>query len=115
MPIWPTTLPPPALNTYQETPPNNVIRSPMDKGPAKIRRRSTANIRPISFSLKLTPAQTQILDDFYTEETFSGAEEFDIIHPRTEAPCSARFVNPPQYGDQEATIFNVSVSLEILP
>lgn len=115
MAVWPATLPPPALNSLQESPPNNTIRSQMDKGPAKVRRRTTANIRPLAFNLKLTPAQVQTLDDFYNITTFSGADEFDYVHPRTGAGCSARFVQPPGYSEQEGTIYNASVSLEILP
>lgn len=115
MATWPATLPPPALSTLQEAPPNNTIRTQMDKGPAKIRRRTTANIRPIAFSLKLTKAQVQTLDDFYNITTYSGADEFDFIHPRTDQPCTARFVQPPGYNEQEGMVYNASVSLEIMP
>lgn len=115
MPTWPVTLPAPALNSLQESPPNNVLRTQMDKGPDKVRRRTTANIRPISFTLLLTPAQIQILDDFYTTETYSGTERFDYVHPRTDEDCVARFVQPPQYNEREGVIYSCSVSLEILP
>lgn len=92
----------------------------MDVGPDKVRRRTTANIRPISFTLALTPAQTQILDDFYTTDTFSGADEFDYNHPRTNAACRARFVQPPEYkemGGQKPTagLYSATISLEIMP
>lgn len=115
MAVWPTSLPAPALNSLNETPPNNVIRSSMDRGPAKLRRRTTANIRPLSFSLMLTPEQTQILDDFFTTDTFSGAEQFDFTHPRTGAAVKARFVDPPSYNETEGVLYAASVSLEILP
>lgn len=115
MPSWPNTLPPPALSTLTETPPDNSIRSNMDKGPAKVRRRTTANVRPIAFTLKLTPAQTQILDDFYDNDTLSGSEVFDYTHPRTLQACTARFSQPPQYAEQESVIYTASVTLEIMP
>lgn len=115
MPTWPITLPAPALNTLEESPPDNTIRTTMDKGADKVRRRTTANIRPISFSMMLTEAQTEILDDFYTADTFSGSEAFDYTHPRTGAAVQARFVNPPNYAEREGQVYAAAVSLEILP
>lgn len=115
MSVWPVTLPAPALNSLRETPPNNTIRTNMDKGPDKVRRRTTANVRPISFTLKLTPAQVATLDTFYDNTTFSGADEFDYTHPRTGAAVTARFVSPPEYSESEGVIYNCSISLEIMP
>lgn len=115
MPTWPASLPAPAINTYKETPPQNTMRSRTDKGPAKTRRRTTSNVRPVSFTLKLTPAQVTILDDFFVDDTASGALEFDYTHPRTGASVTARFTEEPDYSDIEATIYNVPVALEIMP
>lgn len=115
MSTWPASLPPPALNTLKEAPPNTTIRSQMDKGPDKVRRRTTANIRPISFVLKLTPAQVEILDTFYVTTTAGGADEFTYTHPRTAASVVARFVSPPDYAESEGVIYNCSIALEILP
>lgn len=115
MAVWPTSLPAPALNSLQESPPDNVIRTNMDKGPAKVRRRTTANIRPISFILVLTAAEVAALDTFYVDDTFSGSEAFDYTHPRTGLACTARFVSPPEYSEREKAGYTVSVSLEIMP
>jgi hypothetical protein len=87
----------------------------MDKGADKVRRRSTANVRPIGFSLSLTEAQVEILDTFYVTTTLSGSVEFDFIHPRTGATVEARFVSPPSYSEREAVMYSCSVQLEILP
>lgn len=115
MALWPDTLPAPALSTLQESPPDNLIRTQMDKGPAKVRRRTTANVRPISFTLRLTPAQVETLDEFYVTTTYSGADEFTYIHPRTGATVNARFTEPPSYSENEGAIYNTSISLEIMP
>lgn len=115
MTTWPSTLPSPAINTFSEAPPNNIIRSSMDKGYDKVRRRTTASIRPISFTLKLTDDQVTIIDDFYNDETVGGSLSFDYIHPRTGATVEARFAEPPSYQSNENVIYDVSVSLEILP
>ena len=115
MAVWPTELPAPALNSFNETPPMNAIRSNMDRGPAKVRRRTTANVRPVSFTLLLTQEQTQILDDFFVNDTFSGAEQFDFTHPRTGAAVKARFAGEPSYSETEGIIYSAAVQLEIMP
>ena len=115
MAIWPAALPAPALNSLRESPPDNAMRSNMDKGPAKVRRRTTANIRPMQFSLALDPDLVDVLDDFYNDDTFSGSIAFTFTHPRTLETVQARFTGPPQYGEAEGAIYNVSVQLEILP
>ncbi len=114
---WPASLPAPALNTLRETPPNNSIASQMDKGPAKVRRRTTANVRPISFIMKCTPDQIATLDDFYDNTTFSGSVDFDYTHPRTGAAVTARFKpeTPPTWDEQEGVLYNATIELEILP
>lgn len=115
MPVWPVALPPPALSTLNEAPADNALRSNMDKGPAKLRRRTTANTYPLSFMLWLTSDEVDILKDFYDNETFSGSEEFDYVHPRTGEACQARFAERPSWSEREAVVYGASVSLEILP
>ncbi len=115
MVTWPAALSAPALNSYIESPPKNTIRTQMDKGPSKVRRRTTSNVRPISFNLKLTPAEVTTLDTFYDTTTASGAIEFDYTHPRTSAAVTARFVSIPQYSEVEGVLYNCAIQLEILP
>lgn len=113
MAVWPSQFCP-LINSFQESPPQNLIRSDMDVGPAKIRRRTTANIRPVSFRMFLNKANVAVLDNFYLNDIMSGAEAFDFTHPRTGQLVQARFQEPPQYQNQ-STGYNVSISLEILP
>lgn len=113
MAVWPEQFCP-LINSFQETPPENTIRTTMDRGPAKVRRRTTANVRQVSFNLFLKNDGVDVLDDFFTTDTFSGADDFDFIHPRTKESVKARFVSPPQYRNR-GTGYEVSISLEILP
>lgn len=114
MATWPTGMCPLA-GSYNETPPNNTIRTSMDRGPDKVRRRTTANVRPISFKMLLTKTQLATFENFFQNETFSGAEAFDYTHPRTGAAVRARFVNPPSWSDRGRSMYDVQVQLEILP
>lgn len=115
MAAWPYQLPPPALNTFREALPDNRLRSNMDKGPAKVRRRSTANIAPMSFSLNLTDSQWAILKTFFNDTTFGGTEVFDFDHPKTGEPLRCRFVEVPEASDREGVINIVPISLEVMP
>lgn len=116
MAVWPFNTTTHIINgSFKETPPNNTIRSKMEVGPEKIRRRTTANVRPISFVLRLTEDELDTLDEFYNDDTYSGADEFDFTHPRTAAAVKARFIQPPEYGDVKKGQYQVVVQLEILP
>lgn len=115
MAIWPAALPAPALDTFTESPPNNKIRSTNDKGPPKERRRTTANVRPIAFTLKLTSEQVDILDEFFVETLYSGVLAFDMEHPRTGQIVSCKFADEPTYAESSGIIYNCAISLEIQP
>lgn len=99
---------------YKEAPPDLSMRSGMDTGPDKVRRRQTAGARPISFPMFLNDLEMDDLDTFYTTTTESGSISFDFISPRTGVTYSARFTGPPQYAANEG-YYNVDVGLEILP
>jgi len=96
---------------YKESPPERVIRSKMDVGPDKVRRRSSAAVRNLSVVLSLTDALLATFDAFYLA---NDAIAFTFPDPRTATNVQARFVSPPKYVYEE-TIWNVSVELEILP
>jgi hypothetical protein len=115
MASWPITLPTGFFQRdYEESPPNLLLRSQMDEGPAKVRRRFTAGVRPIRGKIKLTPTQVGILDDFYVDDCDSGATAFTYTHPRTGASVLVRWVEPPKYKPQGLN-YLVDISLEILP
>lgn len=115
MPTWPTEAR--IMQTgYSSAPANNVIRSGMDVGPDKVRRRTTSNIRPVSFSMLLSDAAWAIFDDFYVNELMSGALAFDFVEPPTGLTVQARFTgNPPQYKRRPGYGWDVECQLEILP
>jgi hypothetical protein len=115
MATWPNTLPSPRINTIQEAPADNLIRTRMDRGPDKVRRRTTANAKKISFRLLLSKAQRDALITFYETTTFSGADAFTYVHPIDSGNVSARFVSPPAFTDLNGQYYNATVELEILP
>lgn len=100
--------------SFTETPPQNVLRTQMDAGPAKLRRRSTSAVRPMSVTLFLTKAQVATFDTFYVTTLSSGAALFNMYHPRTHVTGEYRIVNQPMYTPMDEG-YSVRVDLELLP
>ena len=57
MPSWPATLPRALQGSYQETRPDNVLRTQTEVGPGITRRRTIANVAKVQFDLLLTTTQ----------------------------------------------------------
>lgn len=112
---WPSTLPLPLQSGSSETPPKNAIRTEMDAGPAKVRRRYTAAARAFSLRYHMTAAQIGTFDTFYVTTSQGQSLAFTWNHPRTNDACEGRFIpGSAQYSsiDHEG---DVSVQIEILP
>lgn len=115
MAAWPVTLPTaPNQDGFQESPPNNVIRTAMDVGLAKLRRRSTSAPRIITCSYDLTQTQVGYLDAFYVSTTYGGTDPFTWTHPRTGSSLTVRFAAPPAYQPLEYLIRAI-IQLEVAP
>ena len=118
MPTWPLTLPQkPLTEGYREAPVAGAIRSPMEMGPAKQRRRFTGNLITITCVFDLTVAQKATLDTFWFTTLGCGAAAFDWAHPVSGAVVSARFVadQPPTIVAKDASLFFVECQLEVTP
>lgn len=96
---------------YSESPPERTIRTNMDVGPAKVRRRTFAATSPIAFSMYLTNSEWNTLYDFYLA---NDATVFNFVHPRTGQTVKARFSDIPD-GSFNQTMWSVNVKLEIMP
>ena len=116
MTTWPDTLPAsPLLDGFRETVQNTALRTEMEQGPAKLRRRTTAGVRTMSVAFVLSAAQVAILDTFYLTTLQGGTLSFDFTHPRTAAAVTCRFVKPPEYGVLNGAYFKTALDLEIVP
>lgn len=114
MAIWPVTLPQRLLaSDFEEIPPDLTIRTQMDSGAPKVRRRWSAAPRLFSCRLLLTGAQTETLDAFYYTTLVGGFDAFDWLHPRTLAAGSFKLVGPPRYSAAGAGMFFVTLQLEL--
>jgi hypothetical protein len=115
MPEWPNNLPSPLIEGYRETIPDNTLRSSVDQGIAKLRRRSTAAPRMLSVHYLFSSAQLEVLEGFYQDTLLSGVLRFDYQHPRSGAAVVCRFRQPPSIEAVSPAYSRVAIELEILP
>ena len=116
--IWPAGLPQVVEKGFTESMGLNVLRTPMDAGPAKMRRRS---LKPtvMNVSFLLTTAQVSTLETFVFT-TLNGTARFGFPHPRKGTQVEARIV-PGQDGSyytlsyRAPGYYGVALQLEILP
>lgn len=113
MVAWPSQLKP-NRQSYKERPAKNIMRSPMDYGPAKVRRRTTSNARPVTFTVFVDKVTANILYDFYVDTLIDGSLSFDFTSVLTGETVKARFTEEPDFSAQE-TMWSIAVSLELLP
>lgn len=117
---WPTanSFPQSPQKGFSESIGVNIIRSPMDAGPAKQRRRSQ---RPSTMDLSfiLTTAQTQTLEAFVFND-LEGVKRFNFQHPRLYTTVEVRIV-PQSEGELfrlqylAPGYWQASLKFEILP
>jgi len=123
IPIWPTTLPQSPQKGFTESIGANIIRSPMDAGPAKMRYRGKSP-NQMNLSFIMTTAQVDTLETF-VNDTLKGVKRFSFKHPRyagqqNQPTVEVRIV--PQNGGQSYQLqymapgyWTVTTQFEILP
>lgn len=117
VPSWPTTLPQQLfVNGYRQSFAETTIKSEMDAGPAKVRRRFTAGVEPVSGTMLLTETQLGYLRTFFVDTLLGGSLRFSWTKPPAHtAACEMRFTESPSWTAVEPEVYEVSLSLEILP
>lgn len=96
---------------------DTVIRSDMDTGPAKLRRRSTKGIDKVTCSQKMAFDDFQTVYDFFDIDLNGGVTPFTFNHPFTGVPTDWRFISPPEFKPlgNGGIEFGISMSWEKLP
>ena len=119
MPVdaWPLTLPQKFLrSSYAEGMGDGLLRSKMDIGPAKVRRRSSAAPRPLEVTARMTVTQVRTMRTFVSGTLLGGALPFSIPDPLGGgALLMVRLAEMPRWTAVSDVIYDVSLSLEVLP
>lgn len=113
MASWPSSLPQlPLVDGYQEQAGQNVIRSQVDSGPMKRRRRFTTSRDRFQMVFEMESAELSIFKDFFRFTLAHGALSFDYQHPQELVPATFAFVGEPAYRCIGGTIWQVQCVLE---
>ena len=120
MPNWPEFMPAPVYDDIAiGAPVGAVIRTDMDAGPAKQRRRFTAAPRPVTLAFEpISAANIAAFETFYADELAHGALDFHMQHPITDAVQRFRFVASEEpWGIRPVgkDAYRLDVNLELLP
>jgi hypothetical protein len=116
--VWPETLPQKLLvDGYSQSAANTLLRSEMETGPAKQRRRFSAGTVPLSGKLILDWDELDILRAFYDTTLVGGSLRFIWKDPIDQLSGNAqmRFTSPITWTTYGAGLFSVSLNLEIMP
>lgn len=114
---WPITIPQTlSVDGYGEAAPDTNIRSAMDAGPAKVRRRATCAVRPVTGKMVMTEAELGDFRDFYDDDLLGGSLRFNWVDPWDGTTAvEMRFTAPYTISAFGHEAFEVGMSLEILP
>lgn len=118
MASWPATLPSPAVGSGTVEPWPNAIRTKMDAGTPKMRRRYTAVGANVTYSIPgLTRTQVETLETFVVT-TLKDVLPFDWKDWRKVGTPVAtyRFKSRPKYSDMgRGDLWRAELDLDILP
>jgi hypothetical protein len=114
--VWPVSLPKPLFDGYTEGMADNRLRSRTDIGPPKVRRRTTANIRPIRFSMVMSDAQLVTFKNFINVTILGGTLPFIMTDPVAGGNITVQIGEAmPNWNPISNTKWLVTLDGEVMP
>ena len=116
---WPTTLPNPVGNSYAVNPVDQTVRTDMEGGAARSRRRTTARNDKVNVAWQMTDAQFAIFRAWFDNATTGaggGASWFSVNLPigtTGMVAVEARFIGPFKSAYMDVLNWTVSGELEL--
>jgi len=102
------------INGFSQKARENTIRSSVEAGVDKIRRRYTTPIVEIKFNRWFTFEQYETIENFYNITTAGGVFPFTFPDPATNEVYVYRFLTSPSYSALGGLHYQVSFSFERL-
>lgn len=113
---WPSTLPQrPRPDGYKENLGTADIRSSVEVGPAKVRKRYTKRIPIYEWSFDMSLTQVAALEAFYDLIGLRGTFDFTGGDPRTGSAYTYRFLEGPNITHEGGENWSVHCKVEKLP
>lgn len=115
--VWPVGLPYPSADGYTTESQDVTIRTDMETGPARVRRRYTSGIDTTQLTWVLSESQVAQWITFYEDEWLQGAAwaSIPMLSPRTASIGSytARPTSQPKYTLVNDTTWKVALTVEV--
>lgn len=113
---WPVSLPQYInVSGFGESIGETVIRTEVDVGPVKKRRRFTRSVDRLSCSIDITKDQRADFLVFYKTTTDAGVLRFEMNHPITGVLTEFTFAGPPNFRAIGGLYFQAIFELEEMP
>lgn len=114
---WPASLPQCFVVGFNEGLADGRISYAPDQGPAIMRRRSSAGVRPLSGQMRMSRAQIADLKTFVDTTLLAGSLPFTFKDPTSQDTVLVRFPDQklPAWQEIKGGVFRVSLDMEILP
>jgi hypothetical protein len=116
METWPATLPVPNLSGYGLKKAGALIRTEMQTGLARQRKKARGTPTQVKASWRFTPAEMAIFKDWHTNNIFDGAAFFTAALNAGYGMQTyvTRFITDPEENALPGMNWDVSATLEII-
>jgi hypothetical protein len=111
---WPAGLPD-CAGTYSEKAEPVTVRTNVEEGPAKVRRRFTQRVVRAQVGMQMHINQYDILDDFFYIQLNGGVGRFNFKHPWTGVASVWRMIESPDFSDMGPMAVQVTMVWELMP
>lgn len=113
---WPLSLPDWLRREgHSETEGDTVLRTQMEYGQDKVRKRFTKGIDSISSNMLLSKEQKPIFKEFFRTSLGGGALKFKFKDPYTQLDVVYRFSDMPVYTEIGGGWVNVTFNVQVIP
>ena len=116
---YPNTLPKAAPVSGKPTP--GFLRTEMDVGPAKMRRRSTATAKPMQFTIRTVGSNFDTFRTFYHVTALEGSKAFNMEDPWDDTTAEWRFTDTYDWrlvteaSNPDERVYEITIYVEKLP
>ncbi len=92
-----------------------VLRSDLDVGPAKVRRRFTRPVDKVSAQIYLDYSDWSTFYTFFNTTLAGGSKTFNFTHPITNTLAEFRMTGPPRVTPVGGIVFQIDMEWELIP
>ena len=87
----------------------------MQNGPRKVRRKFTKPVDVVSGKIRITYDLYNVLQTFYRTTTDGGVNPFTMTHPIHGTEYTFMFLSEPSGSHVGGNVFEVNLTLEVMP